>query len=68
MSDAKCYHVELRRSVDTTLGGAMLFRCAAKDCGKAFAVRVIDENSPESLTGAHPPCGEERNSIITIKL
>jgi hypothetical protein len=47
MNEWKCYHVELRRTVDVTVGGAMVFRCAAKECGKAFAVAVIEENSPE---------------------
>jgi hypothetical protein len=47
MNEVKCYHVELRRTVDLTVGGAMVFRCAAKECGKAFAVTVIEENSAE---------------------
>jgi hypothetical protein len=51
MSDAKCYHVELRRTADHTLGGAMVFRCPAKDCGKTFAVQVIEEIPHNSVAG-----------------
>ena len=68
MSDAKCYHLELRRTVDLTIGGAMVFRCASKDCGRAFAVKVIDENSAESARTLRPDCGENHIFSITIQL
>ena len=45
MATVNCFHAELKRTVDHTIDGAMVYRCASKDCGLVFAVRVIEETA-----------------------
>lgn len=42
MVTGKCFHNELKRTVDYTIGGDMVYRCVSKDCYEIFAVRAID--------------------------
>ena len=37
----KCFHNELKRTVDYTISGDMVYRCVSKDCYGVFAVRAI---------------------------
>jgi hypothetical protein len=60
MTETKWFHNELKRTVDDTIGGEMVYRCTSNDCFGIFAVRALD--FPESTTGIVPVVNKTRAS------
>ena len=61
MVTGKCFHNELKRTVDYTIGGDMVYRCVSKDCYGIFAVRAIDFPE-EKIAGCRTRTERERNA------
>jgi hypothetical protein len=52
MTEKNCFHTELKRTVDHTIGGEMVYRWVSNHCFGIFAVRALD--SPDATTGIVP--------------
>jgi hypothetical protein len=59
MAETNCFHNEFKRTVDHTIAGEMVYRCASNKCFGIFAVRALD--FPDARTGMAP-------AVITLQI
>jgi hypothetical protein len=53
MTENNCFHNELKRTVDDTIGGEMVYRCVSNHCFGIFAVRALDFPDATKTHRAH---------------